>query len=343
MNKLNILVANSKLNSIGGSETFSYTLISELKKQGHFVEYFTFEKGLVSDKIENILGVFFKTKNKYDLILANHNTCVEKLYGIGYIIQTCHGIFPKLEKPSIFSNAYVSISQEIQESLSMHGISSKIILNGIDLSRFRCVNKLNNNLKSVLSLCHSIEANKLLKEVCLDLNIELKIAYKYDKPVFEIENKINEVDLVIGLGRSAYEAMACGRPVVVWDNRKYFSSVGDGYVKNILGFSVINNCSGRYLNKEYTKDDLKQEILKYNHLDSIFFREFAEKKLNITSVVHEYFDYYNSLNSSEFLKKKNNLALFCKIGKFNLLVLFKLMNRSYKLKKLKNFLIKVKI
>ena len=56
-NKSKILVANNYLNNFGGSETFTYTLIEELLKRGFEVEYFTFEKGLFSDKIEKDLAV----------------------------------------------------------------------------------------------------------------------------------------------------------------------------------------------------------------------------------------------------------------------------------------------
>ena len=114
---MNILVANNSLDRLGGSETFTFTLIEELVRRGFSVEYFTFNFGLVSSKIENQLKVSFCTRKKYDLILANHNTCVEHLYKYGFIIQTCHGIFPKLEQPSSKSNLYVSVSTEIQNHL----------------------------------------------------------------------------------------------------------------------------------------------------------------------------------------------------------------------------------
>lgn len=342
-NKLSILIANNSLNSIGGSETFTYTLIEELKALGHFVEYFTFDKGAISNKIEKDLNVFFKSKKKYDLILANHNTCVKELYGFGFIIQTCHGIYPKLEQPSIFADAYVSISQEIQNHLALLGYPSKIILNGINLKRFFPFKDVNASLKKVLSLCHSNNANILLKEVCKELNVELKIAYKYNNPTFEVEKLINDVDLVVGLGRSAYEAMACGRPVVVWDDRKYFESFGDGYVKGKLGFSIINNCSGRYFKRMLHKEDLVKEFLKYDSSDSIYFRSFAEKNLDIKKQLHEYLNFYSSIKLSNTIREKHILRNVGFIGKKNIIRFLDFKNRvckSYKLKKIKSYLTK---
>ena len=75
----NILIANHQLKFVGGSETFTYTLIEALKNKGYSVEYFTFFKGITSDKIEQNLSVNFMSKKRYDLILANHYTCVRYL------------------------------------------------------------------------------------------------------------------------------------------------------------------------------------------------------------------------------------------------------------------------
>lgn len=107
------------------------------------------------------------SKNKYDLIFANHNRVVNHLYGKGFILQTCHGIFPKLEQPSYKSDAFVSISQEVQSHLANLGFSSKIILNGINLNRFRPLRNVSDELKSVLSLCHSKAANNMIKKFAI--------------------------------------------------------------------------------------------------------------------------------------------------------------------------------
>ena len=108
----NILVANHHLEKVGGTESYTYALTGELVKKGYNVEYFTFFKGEVADRLENDFFVPYMSRSKYDLILANHNTCVNYLFGKGFTIQTCHGIFPELEQPSPHADAYVAISEE---------------------------------------------------------------------------------------------------------------------------------------------------------------------------------------------------------------------------------------
>lgn len=308
---MKVLVATNHLKALGGSETFTYTLIEELVKRKDLnVEYFTFEKGLVSDKIEQKLGVNFCSKKKYDLILASHNTCVEKLYKYGFIIQTCHGIFHKMELPSKNANGYVSISLEIQNHLWNLGVPSKLINNGINLNRFHVFRKVNKELKTVLSLCQSTEANEFIENCCKNLKINFIKANKFVDSIWEMEKILNQADLVVGLGRSAYESMACGRPVIVFDKRPYFKSVGDGYVVNIVGLSLQNNCSGRYFLNEYNKDLFIGELKKYNYKDGQLLRAFSLKNLDIIDKVNEYLNFYEILKRNALNNKKKQRDLF---------------------------------
>ncbi|ADF51441.1 UDP-Glycosyltransferase/glycogen phosphorylase [Zunongwangia profunda SM-A87] len=330
MEEIKILVATSHLNRLGGSVTFTYTLIEELKERSNIdVEYFTFEKGIVSDRIENELGVNFKSRNNYDLILANHNTIVEKLYSLGFIIQTCHGIFPSLEQPSFLSDAYVVISQEILNHVGKIDKPIKLIYNGINLKRFREIRPVSKKLKTILSLCQSREANQFIKEICDDIGCNFSESNKYVNPVWGIEELINDADLVIGLGRSAYEAMSCNRPVVIYDKRSYFPEFGDGYISQNLGLSLIKNCSGRYFKKKITKNELRLEILKYDPLDGVFLRTFAEKELDISKNVDEYLRFWKEILSSRKEKKYYLFKYRLKkvIGKKLSFLIFRLKNR----------------
>lgn len=300
MKKKTILVANNHLEHLGGSETYTYAMIKELCEKGYFVEYFTFHKGLVSKKIECNLGVSFMSKSNYDIIFANHNTTVEYLMGKvkGKMIQTCHGIYPSLEQPYKYADAYVSISNEIKQYLSSFGYTSKIILNGIDLKRYKSTKPTNSSYpKKILSLCQSDIANHLIRSACEELCIEFKKLDKNINPIWSIENEINSADLIIGIGRSAYEAMACGRPVIIFDSRSYSQSYADGYLTSEkLNSSILNNCSGRNLKLVLNKESLIQEINKYNSNDGLKLRSFAEEKLNIEISVDEYIRYASEIN-----------------------------------------------
>ena len=296
---MKVLVANNFLFEKGGSETFCYALIQELKRMGHDVEYFTFFKGEVSEKIEIDLEVSYMSKSKYDLILANHYTCVRYLAHRGKIIQTCHGIFPSLEQPSKYADGYVSISEEVANHLLKQGIKSRIIHNGINCDRYCIKTPLSIQLNKVLSLCQSDTANAALKDACELLEVNFKQLNKYKNPIWDVEDAINEADLVVGLGRSAYEAMACGRNVLVFDKRKYSESYSDGYLnQGNINNSIINNCSGRFYKKKLNVKELVIELQKYNPQDGFFLRNYALDNLNIKIQVEKYFEYSETLSNA---------------------------------------------
>jgi glycosyltransferase involved in cell wall biosynthesis len=291
---MNILLTNISLAKPGGSETFTYTMVKELIRRGHNVYVFTFRKGLVYDKIINELKANVMLDMKYDLILANHTSCIDHVYGMGPIIQTCHGYIPPPEQPNPKADFHVGISQEVVDHLSNKNFKSNLIHNGIDCERFNKTKSVNENLTNVLSLVQNDETNNRLSEICNSLGINFFSFNKKSNFVWDVENKINEADLVISLGRGAYESFACARQVLVYDTRSYFKPFGDGLTTSSNIQELIkNNCSGRRYKKTYTDDDIICELKAYNSSEGDKMREFALKELNISNQVDKYFEIVN--------------------------------------------------
>ncbi len=288
---MNILVTNHWLKKLGGSEMFTYTLIAALKKAGHDVDLFTNQPGMVSDRIASDLKVYFKRlQDSYDLILANHNTCVRSVYDRGPVIQTCHGIYPKLEQPSDKARAWVSISREVKNYLKCMGKESTLVYNGIDCNRFKPVTSPQKKIRKVLSLSHSEELNNMLASMLANYRVKLVTINKYRNPVWEIESLMQECDLVISLGRGAYEAMACGCAVLVLDYRPYMKAVlGDGIITcNNINDLMLNNCSGRRLMRNDVREMLTESFDNYSPDMCEYNRHFAVNNLNIREKVNQY-------------------------------------------------------
>ncbi|MDR0301433.1 MAG: hypothetical protein LBI04_03865 [Treponema sp.] len=292
---MEILVASYRLAGTGGSQNYTYAIITELLRLGHNVEYFALNKGLVSDKIEQ-LGVRFMSKRHYDLIIANYKLVTQLLFQRGYIIQTSHSILPGNDEPSLFADYHVCVSEFQQKFFLEKKIKCEVILNGIDCERFYPETPVHKKLTRVLSLCQSEEANKLIASCCRRINVKFVKCYKLKHNVWDLEKEINKADLVVGVGRSLYDAMACGRAVISYDTRYVDRNFeGDGYLdKSNINASLVYNCCGGASRRFFTPEEFIIELKKYNSDDGAFMREFAVKELNIRKSVERYLSIYNA-------------------------------------------------
>lgn len=287
--KKKILIGIHQLDHVGGAEMYTYDLIKELSRHDDLtVEFFALNEGMLAEKVKHELGVSFMEQDSYDLILATHNSTIEVLHQHGPTIQICHGAILELEHPSIYADFHVGITEEVCESLTVKGYPNELILNGLDLEQKQSIAAVNPDLTNVLSLCQSEAANQLIAQACEEMNIEFAHFNKHKNPTLNIENEINKADLVVGIGRSIYDAMACGRPCLVFDARDYNGNKGDGYLHpDIFDELVTTNCSGRYLNQTFEKDDIVTELEKYQAEDGEKLREIAKEKLDVKSTAQQ--------------------------------------------------------
>ncbi len=233
------------------------------------------------------------------------------LYKDGFTIQTCHGIFPELEQPTIYADKIVAVSEEVQQHLKQKSFKSNLIHNGIDCIKFAPMKPINSSPKTVLSLCQGEQANKVVEEAARALGLEFLHASKTMNNVFEIETLINQADIVVGIGRSLYDAMACGRAVISFDSRSYYMQpqeggigLGDGYLTNEnIAESLRFNCSGRGKGISFTVESFIEELKKYKAEDGEYMRNFALENLNIKKVVDKYLEIYKESKSQIRFKK----------------------------------------
>lgn len=300
---MRILLGTHYLAKTGGTESYTFALAMELKRLGHEVEHFAIIRGGVSSMLEE-KGVPFMTSDHYDLILANHTTVVEQLWPKGFIVQTCHGNIAELEQPSPYADAYVAVSEEVREHLQSKGYrAAAVIANGIDCNRFCQKKPVSPTLQTVLSLCQSDVANDFIRRCCQQEGIRFLQSNKFTDNVWAIEDLINESDLVVGLGRSAYDAMACGRCVLVYDYREYMGEfLGDGMLTpESIQKSMLCNCSGRSNRLKYNEETFIKELQKYSPELGAWGREFALEHLNIEKAVEAYLDIYRGIDFEQKL------------------------------------------
>jgi glycosyltransferase involved in cell wall biosynthesis len=282
---MKILVTNNHLDRLGGSETFTYTLAKELSERGHDVDVFSFHLGTMSDLISEFCHVTKDLKCTYDLILINHNTCLRHIKDIkGTKVFTSHGVYPPREQPEDGADFYVGISEEI---IDHNEREMALIHNGVDCEVFKPTREINKELKTVYSLCQGAKANSMLQQACARMGVLL---LKTDNREWGVEEMINKADLVVTLGRGAYESMACGRNVLVFDTRSYTEhKTSDGLVTPENADELLkNNFSGRRFKTKVDISDIIEELKGYKQEYGKFNRDYALAHFNITKQVNEY-------------------------------------------------------
>ena len=304
-----ILVGTYYLDHVGGSQLYAVDLLKELQRRDDIeVEFFAVERGKLSNYVENELGIPFMSKRRYDLVLAAQNVTVDTLRKRGPIVQICHGAILGLEQPSIYADYHVGITKEVCDSLSERGYPNQLVLNGLDLTQKRPLRAVNDELKVVLSLCQSEEATEMLANVCAKKGLEFLHFNKHRNPTFDIEQEISKADLVVGIGRSIFDAMACGRPCVVFDSRDYNGNRGDGYLHPELFDEFIQtNCSGRYRNQTFTEADLIREMEKYKPDDGRQLRKIAEGRLNVVTMAQVLLEVDGQITWQTVMRKRRRL------------------------------------
>lgn len=282
---MKILLGNNHLHTLGGTETYTYTLASALQNLGHEVEVMLGNQGrtgLMSERIHTELGINVESlTGGYDAVLLNHNTTVFRYFHLNRplrriflkglnssakVVQIIHGTIPKVEHPYVAKRIeYVAISDEVRDFIEKEFcLNSTVIPNLIDCEAFH-KSSISTKCKSVYSLSQSTEFNELLATICSELNLEFSSNDKYVNPVHEVNSRMSQADLVFSLGRGCYEAMAMGKNVIVADMRSYMNPVMDGMVtKENFELFRTHNCSGRATSRELSKATLIREIMKYD-------------------------------------------------------------------------------
>lgn len=272
---MKILMVNHTLNYYAGTEIFTYALACELKHLGHEVICFSPRLGRLTDRLlEADIAVsdnLATLPGDIDIIHAHHRH--EALLAFARfpekpMVLVCHGVLPWQEQPfrsRLNIHRYVGVSEEVRDHLVRHHridrTDVRILRNGIDLRRFASQKPIRPRPKHALVLSNHMpdSLRSLISDVCGRLDMTVGLAGGAQS-LWAVEEEINRADLVFALGRSALEALACKRAVIVLDYNG-----ADGLVTpenfNLLR---LRNFSGRTYRHQYSEESLLKEIGRYD-------------------------------------------------------------------------------
>ena len=295
--KYKILLTNHALRRQGGTETYIFYLSKTLAKQ-HDVYIYSTQFGKMSDRMSEHATIISKSEGDFDIILFNHNTTVDVNFEARCKIFTIHGIFNKLEHAPLGMDAYVCISQEIIDQNKE--LDPTLIHNGIETQAFKPAKRQSFRKHLLYSSNYKNNFSRILWFVALSLGMGYRrIGRK--KAKFNIIDDLNWADVVVGVGRTALEAMSMNRKVIICDKRSYANYGMDGFVskENVEKVSYYNY-SGRAMKKPINFFSVRQEIKQALKSNSEWSRDWIIKQHNIENSAAAYIQL-----AEKIINKKN--------------------------------------
>ena len=307
MNMISILFILA-LNHYTGVTTWAYELIkglSEFNIDLHFLSnnpYLISNEEYVKDvsPYAKVISSLDNINNKYDVVFL-HNTEHENIAKeiSKSTVFVSHSSMVSNANPKLKHDMHIAVSGRSQYVLG----ANMFILNGIDLNKFKS-NKLLNKIPKKCLYHSRVQPQKFVYEACEELNIELDCWKVIQK---NVTDKINESDFVMGYGRSVYEAMSMGKPVLVFGHNSPMlkqknelkstgisSNVEDGFSDGWIHETnfkelLYRNCCG-WAKKIYinNKKDMINMIKGYDYKMGDVNRLLAEKHLSSVSMVNSF-------------------------------------------------------
>jgi hypothetical protein len=251
---MKVNLATGHLVGFTGSETWTYTMAKYLARK-YDVHVYTPRLGMMSDKID-----FCTVSDQWrdcELAIVNHQTTLDVIPRGTPMIYTSHSAFLQIEQFPDRECKWVAMSEEIAANRIMY-----ISPQPIDFERFKPT-KINKTPEKILYFCNVgyAQGRKIVEEAFPDKELIF-----IEEHIFDIENVIKEADVVIGIGRCAYEALAMGKNVISADWRSYQNGFGGGGMITEDNFKELNkaNLTGRNHYKAMDSNMLREELKKYD-------------------------------------------------------------------------------
>lgn len=312
---MRVLLATNHLTQYGGTELWIITMYEALKKFTD-AEIDVYSPNVNNDFISKHIPLeafkgqqIFKTE--YDLILVNHKNVADTLRFVkGVKIQTVHGMFNEIERPSTYVNGVVYVSRElfkVHEKKSV-GKPTAIFFNPINIDLFKTEIPVNTEVKKVLSLCQGDLANNFLRLTSEFFKWEFHAINKHKNalPPEEIAKAIAGADIVFTLGRGAMEATVMGRQVFILDSRDYMhgkSQITSDGIITIANHELLlkSNFSGRAYHicnptHRWVNDHITENRGAFIHSDNYLAERF-KKGFGYGRILDNYLGFYEQLKN----------------------------------------------
>lgn len=289
-----ILISFHQLRRPGGAGTWVQAFANELRKRSYIVDVLSIYRGEMSRRIGGTINkadLLERGVSYYDVAFTNDNRTLRTVLNTRcskHVVMTSHGVSQKADEFCEGANQYLSVSEEVARKAKNLGFTTTIIRNGVDFNSFVQLSSLSEELSCVGLLSKSLSSVDIVQSACDIVGCRFRPIGCYSL-IDNVSQEINQCDLIVTVGRGVLEAAACGRPVVVFDNRDYMECIMDGYLKrNNAVESMTFNYSGRAFAIPATPESLAFEIKKYRVEDGVFIKKHCLMHHDIVDITNQY-------------------------------------------------------
>ena len=282
---MKVLITNYSLASRGGTEIYVRDLAFGLLRRGHTPIVFSMELGAVAREIREasipVVDDLAAISTAPDVIHGQHyhETMMALLRFPGVpAIYVCHDWYSRLDAPPKFPRIlrYVAVDQACYDKLACERAIPeerlRLLLNFIDLERFKPRAPLPARPKRALILCNYTEENAHLaaaRAACARVGIELDArGALLGRPCEQPEKVLGDYDIVLAKGRTALEALATGTAVILFVRRALGPLVTADELERLLPLNFGVRALTRLIDPDAFAQALTGEIARYDAQDA---------------------------------------------------------------------------
>jgi len=231
-----ILYTNNTLSQPAGTELAVRDLCLEMRRRGHEVAAFSVQHGRVAAMLREAGVAVVARPDEVPFrpdVIHGHHEWETSLAALQWpecpVISFCRGVDGWQEEPCLAPNVvrWVAVDEPCRERLlKTPGVEAekvRLVLNGIDLERFRVGSEGPQRKERALILSnYATEDNfaAVVVEGCRMAGLECQIVGAgVGRSVADPERLLTEHSVVFAKGKVALEALACGCAVIVCDQR----------------------------------------------------------------------------------------------------------------------------
>lgn len=291
---MKILYTNTALDNLAGTECYIRDLVIALHRK-YEIEVYTLNGGKIAEEIKSY-GIKVTDNldelSTPDLIHAHHYRTtlhiINKFPKVP-VINFCHGRYSEEEKPVFGKNiTNVAVDYYCLERLPE---GSQVIYNWVDTEKFKQRIKRTGKIL-IYSNVATVANTEYIEDICL--GYEVFIAGLKHNQIIIPENTLSNYDIVFARGKSAMEAMACGCAVILCGD------TGMGEMVTTENFFELRkyNFGLKFLSRECTKENVEQEIEKYNFDSAKKVSDLIREHNNFQDILKQILELYRCTLSS---------------------------------------------